>query len=181
MMGWIFQQQYFWENVLRMGPGGETGPLNDLVRSTFGRIGANVMGKRMFDQGEIAWPEKAPFHTPVYVLTHEKREPWVRPGRTTFYFITDGPECALELAANPQADVIFGSRVERCDPAVPEPGCIRRAGNRPGTRVVRPRPASLRAPPRSPAAVSHSPGPGRSSRHPRALRASVRAATRWRQ
>lgn len=61
-------------------------------------IGANIMGKRMFDQGERAWPEEAPFHTPVYVLTHEKREPWVRPGGTTFYFINDGPERALELA-----------------------------------------------------------------------------------
>ena len=56
------------------------------------------MGKRMFDQGERSWPEEAPFHTPVYVLTHEKREPWVRPGGTTFYFINDGPERALELA-----------------------------------------------------------------------------------
>ena len=56
------------------------------------------MGKRMFDQGERAWPEEAPFHTPVYVLTHEKREPWVRPGGTTFYFINDGPERALEVA-----------------------------------------------------------------------------------
>ena len=41
---------------------------------------------------------EAPFHTPVYVLTHEKREPWERPGGTTFHFITDGPEHALELA-----------------------------------------------------------------------------------
>ena len=40
----------------------------------------------------------APFHTPVYVLTHEKREPWVRPGGTTFYFVNDGPESALEQA-----------------------------------------------------------------------------------
>lgn len=59
---------------------------------------AVLMGKRMFDQGELAWPEEAPFHTPVYVLTHEKREPWVRPGGTTFHFINDGPERALELA-----------------------------------------------------------------------------------
>lgn len=28
-----------------------------------------------FEQGEVSWPEEAPFHTPVYVLTHEKREP----------------------------------------------------------------------------------------------------------
>src|SRR5678816_3731104 len=97
MMGWILPLQSFREN-LKIGTGGETGPVNDLVRSTMERIGANVMGKRMFDQGEVAWPEEAPFHTPVYVLTHEKREPWVRPGGTTFYFVNDGPESALEQA-----------------------------------------------------------------------------------
>ncbi len=56
------------------------------------------MGKRMFEMGELMWPEEAPFHTPVYVLTHEKREPWVRPGGTTFYFVNEGAERALELA-----------------------------------------------------------------------------------
>jgi len=98
MMGWIMKQQYFRENVLKFGPGGETGPVNDLVRSTFERTGANIMGKRMFEQGEVSWPEEAPFHTPVYVLTHKKREPWVRPGGTTFYFVNDGPESALAQA-----------------------------------------------------------------------------------
>jgi dihydrofolate reductase len=97
LMGWLMNQQYFRETH-NFGAGGETGPVNDLVRSTMERIGANIMGKRMFDQGEIAWPEEAPFHTPVYVLTNEKREPWVRPGGTTFYFINEGPERALELA-----------------------------------------------------------------------------------
>ena len=97
LMAWIFPLQYFREN-LKLGPGGETGPLNDLFRHTTERIGANIMGKRMFDAGERAWPEDAPFHTPVYVLTHEKREPWVRPGGTTFHFVNDGPESALEQA-----------------------------------------------------------------------------------
>lgn len=97
LMAWALNQQYLREN-LKLGPGGETGPVNDLVRSTTERIGANIMGKRMFDQGERSWPEEAPFHTPVYVLTHAKRKPWVRPGGTTFYFINDGPEHALELA-----------------------------------------------------------------------------------
>jgi dihydrofolate reductase len=69
-----------------------------MLRKTTERIGVNIMGKRMFEQGERAWPEEAPFHTPVYVLTREKREPWVRPGGTTFYFVNDGPERALELA-----------------------------------------------------------------------------------
>ena len=98
LMTWKINQQYMRENLLKLGPGGETGPVNDLVRSTTERTGANIMGKRMFDQGEASWPEEAPFHTPVYVLTHEKREPWVRPGGTTFYFVNDGPESALEQA-----------------------------------------------------------------------------------
>jgi dihydrofolate reductase len=97
LMGWLINQQCFRDH-LKMGPGGETGPVNDLVRSTTERIGANIMGKRMFEQGECSWPEEAPFHTPVYVLTHEKREPWVRPGGTTFFFINDGPARALQLA-----------------------------------------------------------------------------------
>jgi dihydrofolate reductase len=46
MMAWIFHQQYLREHVLKLGPGGETGPVNDLVRSTVERIGANIMGKR---------------------------------------------------------------------------------------------------------------------------------------
>lgn len=97
LMAWLLNQEYMRAN-LQLGPGGETGPVNDLVRNTTERIGANIMGKRMFDQGEQAWPEEAPFHTPVYVLTNVKREPWVRPGGTTFYFINEGPERALELA-----------------------------------------------------------------------------------
>jgi dihydrofolate reductase len=97
LMAWLIKTQYFREN-LKFGPGGETGPVNDLVKSTAERIGANIMGKRMFDQGEVSWPEDAPFHTPVYVLTHEKREAWARPGGTTFYFVNDGPQRALELA-----------------------------------------------------------------------------------
>ncbi|MGE5089406.1 MAG: dihydrofolate reductase family protein [Candidatus Levyibacteriota bacterium] len=103
LMAWIFNQQYFREN-LKLGTGGETGPVNDMLRNTMERIGANIMGKRMFEQGERAWPEEAPFHTPVYVLTHEKREPWVRPGGTTFYFINDGPARALELARGSAGD-----------------------------------------------------------------------------
>lgn len=97
MMSWILELQSFREN-LKFGPGGKTGPVNDMFRHTMERSGASIMGKRMFEQGEISWPEEAPFHTPVYVLTHEKREPWVRPGGTTFYFVNDGPESALALA-----------------------------------------------------------------------------------
>lgn len=97
LMGWVLKQQYFREN-LKFGLGGETGPINDMLRHTMERSGANIMGKRMFDAGEHSWPQEAPFHTPVYVLTHAKREPWVRPGGTTFHFFNDGPASALEQA-----------------------------------------------------------------------------------
>ncbi len=97
LMGWALEQQYLREK-LHLGPGGETGAVNDLVRHTFERTGAHIMGRRMFDGGELGWPEEAPFHTPVFVLTHAPREPWVRPGGTTFHFINQGPEHALVLA-----------------------------------------------------------------------------------
>jgi dihydrofolate reductase len=85
---WIFPQRFFREN-LKLGEGGEEGRDNDIARETFERTGASVMGKRMFDLGEQAWPEEAPFHTPVFVVTHEKRDPWVRPGGTIFHFVND--------------------------------------------------------------------------------------------
>lgn len=97
LMSWILKQQYFRENLM-FSSGGESGPVNDMLRHTMERSGACIMGKRMFEQGEISWPEEAPFHTPVYVLTHEKRESWVRPGGTTFYFVNNGPARALEQA-----------------------------------------------------------------------------------
>jgi dihydrofolate reductase len=103
LMAWIINQQYFREK-LKLGPGGETGDVNDMVRHTFERTGANILGKRMFDQGEVSWPDEAPFHTPVYVLTHEQRTPWVRPGGTTFYFVNEGPEHALALAREAAGD-----------------------------------------------------------------------------
>jgi dihydrofolate reductase len=100
---WIFPQRFFQENVLR-GEGGEEGRDNDILRATFERTGASVMGKRMFDLGEHAWPEDAPFHTPVFVVTHDQRDPWERPGGTTFHFVNDGIEPALEQAREAAGD-----------------------------------------------------------------------------
>ena len=94
---WVFPQRFFREN-LGLGEGGEEGRDNDIVRATFDRTGASVMGKRMFEGGEHAWPEDPPFHTPVFVVTHEKRDPWERLGGTTFHFVNDGIGTALERA-----------------------------------------------------------------------------------
>jgi dihydrofolate reductase len=56
------------------------------------------MGRRMFDEGEVGWADPSPFRAPVFVLTRHAREPWVRQGGTTFTFVTDGIESALEQA-----------------------------------------------------------------------------------
>src|ERR671913_669037 len=100
---WIFPQRFTREN-LKLGEGGEEGLDNDIARATYERTGASVMGKRMFDAGELAWPEEAPFHTPVFVVTHTRREPWERPGGTTFHFVNDGIESALDQAREAAGD-----------------------------------------------------------------------------
>ncbi len=101
---WVEQQRFFREN-LQIGEGGETGQDNSILEETFKRTGVSIMGKRMFEGGERFWPEEAPFHTPVFVLTHQVRSPWERPGGTTFYFVNDGIESALR-----QAHAVAGGR-----------------------------------------------------------------------
>jgi dihydrofolate reductase len=100
--------------------GGETGPDDELVRATRERVGAEIMGRRMFSGGEGAWEDDPnadawwgddpPFHVPVYVLTHHPRESEVKEGGTTFHFVTDGIESALEQAraAAGDRDVALG-------------------------------------------------------------------------
>jgi dihydrofolate reductase len=100
---WLFPLRFIRDN-LQLGEGGEEGRDNDIVRETFERTGASVMGKRMFDAGEHAWPDEAPFHTPVFVVTHEPRDLWERPGGTTFHFVNDGIETALDQAREAAGD-----------------------------------------------------------------------------
>jgi dihydrofolate reductase len=94
---WVLPQRFFRENA-NLGEGGEEGRDNDIVRETFERTGVSVMGKRMFELGEKAWPEDAPFHTPVFVVTHERRDLWERAGGTTFHFVNEGIKSALDQA-----------------------------------------------------------------------------------
>jgi len=69
-------------------------------------IGAYVMGRKMFGGGDGPWDEAwtgwwgedPPYHAPVFVLTHHAREPLSMQGGTTFTFVTDGIESALEQA-----------------------------------------------------------------------------------
>jgi dihydrofolate reductase len=101
---YVHEQKFFREN-LGLGEGGQTGIDNQILEDTYNRTGVSIMGKRMFDGGERYWPEEAPFHTPVYVLTHQVRAPWERKGGTTFHFVNDGIESALR-----QAKAVVGAR-----------------------------------------------------------------------
>ncbi len=56
------------------------------------------MGRGMLDEGEVGWPDPPSFRAPVFVLTNNVREPWVRQGGTTFTFVTDGIKSTLEQA-----------------------------------------------------------------------------------
>jgi dihydrofolate reductase len=93
---WMFKQKAFWKHIGMEG-GEEYGADSKLIENVFARTGAYIMGKRMFEEGEVSWKEDL-YEADVYVLTHEKRDPWVQKGTTTFYFINDGIESALTKA-----------------------------------------------------------------------------------
>lgn len=71
----------------------------DILDEAFRNTGAFVMGRRMFDVGEVPWGDNPPFRLPVFVVTHDAREKLVKEGWTTFTFVTDGIESALEQAS----------------------------------------------------------------------------------
>ena len=75
--------------------GGETNASSQ-VAEEMGSSGAVVVGKRMFDNAH-GWGDEPPFHKPVFVLTHTAREPLTKRD-TTFTFVTDGIESAIEQA-----------------------------------------------------------------------------------
>ena len=78
--------------------GGEQSVNSRIVEETFAAAGAYVMGRRMFDGGEIPWGDEPPFRAPVFVVTHRDREVLERQGGTSFTFVTDGIERAIEMA-----------------------------------------------------------------------------------
>jgi dihydrofolate reductase len=95
---WMYPTAAF-RRMLSLDSGGQTGPDDEVVREVIERTGAHVMGRNMFDEGEVAWPARAPFGKPVFVATHRPRDPWVREGGTTFHFVESATR-ALELAKN---------------------------------------------------------------------------------
>jgi dihydrofolate reductase len=88
--------------------GGETNPNDELLQESLAKTGATIMGRRMFSGGSGPWEDdptrdgwwgdEPPFRQPVFILTHHAREPVTKQGGTTFTFVSDGIEAALELA-----------------------------------------------------------------------------------
>jgi dihydrofolate reductase len=118
---WVFPTQTF-QRMHGTGSG-TTGIDDDIAARGFNNIGAWILGRNMFDPNRGAWPDKnwkgwwgnnPPYHTPVFVLTHHPRDPIAMEGGTTFHFVTDGIESALQRAkeAAKGLDVRVGGGVE---------------------------------------------------------------------
>jgi dihydrofolate reductase len=104
-MDWFFNTDV-WKSMHGLGAG-ETGTDNDMARLGFDNIGAWVLGRNMFGPVRGPWPddswkgwwgEEPPYHVDAFVLTHHSRAPLPMKGGTTFHFVTDGAESALEQA-----------------------------------------------------------------------------------
>ena len=102
---WAFATRTF--RAVHGGVGGESGVDDDRLAVLRADIGATIMGRNMFgpirdrwgdESWQGWWGENPPFHTPVFVLTHHPREQLEMHGGTTFHFVTDGIEVALERA-----------------------------------------------------------------------------------
>jgi dihydrofolate reductase len=88
--------------------GGEVNESTPVMEEEVANIGATIMGRNMFGGGPGPWNKtdpwngwwgrNPPFHHPVFVLTHHAREPQMMEGGTSFTFVTDGIESALEHA-----------------------------------------------------------------------------------
>jgi dihydrofolate reductase len=120
---WVFNTKA-WREPHGMD-GGEENQDSEVIAEHVGRIGATIMGRRMFSGGEGPWEddpnrdawwgENPPFRHAVFVLTHHPRERVVKEGGTTFTFVTDGIDSALEQARAAAGDkdvaIAGGARV----------------------------------------------------------------------
>jgi dihydrofolate reductase len=103
---WVFPLKV-WREMQGM-EGGEVDASNSVVEEAFANLGATIMGRNMFGGHPGPWDktkpwkgwwgDNPPYHHPVFVLTHHPRKPLVMEGGTTFTFVTEGIESALEQA-----------------------------------------------------------------------------------
>jgi dihydrofolate reductase len=105
------------------GSGGSDGIDEDYARRSMEGFGAFILGRNMFGPVRGEWPDESwkgwwganpPYRAPTFVLTHHPRDPIEMEGGTTFIFVTNGIEAALEQAklAAKGRDVKIGGGVE---------------------------------------------------------------------
>ena len=102
---WFFPTKTFQQNVLGKSDG-TSGVDNEFAEKGFENIGAWILGRNMFSpyrglpnvDWKGWWGENPPYHVPVFILTNHKRESIEMEGGTTFHFVTDGINSALERA-----------------------------------------------------------------------------------
>ena len=103
---WFFAT-HLWKTMQNIEGDGEKGIDNEMAEKGFDNIGAWILGRNMFGPIRGPWPDEnwkgwwgdePSYHAPVFVLTHHPREPIEMKGGTTFHFVTDGIESALEKA-----------------------------------------------------------------------------------
>jgi dihydrofolate reductase len=88
--------------------GGEVTESTRVLDESLENVGAAVMGRNMigppgggpWGDGEWKgwWGDNPPYHYPVFIVTHHPRDSMEMDGGTTFHFVTDGIEPALERA-----------------------------------------------------------------------------------
>jgi dihydrofolate reductase len=102
---WAFTTRTF--RQMHGDQGGATGIDDDFAARGFRKIGAWIIGRNMFGPIRGPWPDEAwkgwwgpnpPYHSPVFVLTHHPRASISMSGGTTFHFVTEGIEVALQRA-----------------------------------------------------------------------------------
>jgi dihydrofolate reductase len=105
LMEWFFPTRLW--RAMQGQEGGETGVDHRMAAQGFENIGAWILGRNMFGSVRGAWPddtwkgwwgEEPPYHVPVFVLTHHPRASLEMKGGTTFHFVTEGIQAALERA-----------------------------------------------------------------------------------
>jgi dihydrofolate reductase len=102
---WFFPTKTFQQNVLGKSDG-TSGVDNEFAEKGFENIGAWILGRNMFSpyrglpnvNWKGWWGENPPYHVPVFILTNHERESIEMEDGTTFHFVTDGSNAALEKA-----------------------------------------------------------------------------------
>ncbi len=117
---WFFPTTTFRAMVGKEG--GSSGVDERYAAASMSGFGAFILGRNMFGPIRGEWPDDVwkgwwganpPYHAPTFILTHYPRAPIVMEGGTTFYFVTEGIEAALEQAkaAAGSLDVKIGGGV----------------------------------------------------------------------